>query len=73
MYEDVLKPGETVNTKYSQQQLTNLKRLLLEKRLEYRKKQHKAIFHDNAPSHTAKPVRGTLEVLPRVSYGTLQT
>ena len=41
-----------------------MNRLLLEKRPEYRKRQHKIIFlHDNAPSHTAKPVRDTLEAL----------
>ena len=37
---------------------------LLKKRPEYQKRQHKIIFlHDNAPSHTTKPVRDTLEVL----------
>ncbi|KAG5317803.1 MOS1T transposase, partial [Pseudoatta argentina] len=37
---------------------------LLEKRPEYRKRQHKIIFlHDNAPLYTAKPVRDTLEAL----------
>jgi len=61
---ELLKPGETVNTKRYQQQLIDLNRSLLEKRPEYQKRQHKVIFlHDNAPSHTAKPVRDTLEAL----------
>jgi len=64
VYYELLKPGETVNTKRYQQQLIDLNRSLLEKRPEYRKRQHKVIFlHDNAPSHTAKLVRGTLEAL----------
>ena len=70
----LLKSGETVNTKRYQQQLIDLNRSLLKKRPEYQKKQHKVIFlHDNAPSHTAKPVRDTLkafswEVLPHAAY-----
>ena len=64
VYYELLKPGETVNTKRYQQQLIDLNRSLLKKRLEYQKRQHKVIFlHDNAPSHTAKPVRNTLEAL----------
>jgi len=60
----LLKPGETVNTKRYQQQLIDLNCSLLKKRPEYQKRQHKIIFlHDNAPSHTAKPVRDTLEAL----------
>jgi len=48
--------------------------LLLKKRPDYQNRQHKVIFlHDNAPSHTAKPVRDTLEalsweVLPHAAY-----
>jgi len=66
--------AETVNTKRYQQQLIDLNRSLLKKRLEYQKRQHKVIFlHDNAPSHTTKPVRNTLEalsweVLPHAAY-----
>ena len=56
---ELLKPGETVNTKCYQQQLIDLNRSL-KKRPEYQKKQHKVIFlHDNAPSHTAKSIRDT--------------
>ena len=74
VYYELLKPGETVNAGRYQQQLIDLNRSLLEKRPEYQKRQHKVIFlHDNAPSHTAKPVRDTLEalsweVLPHAAY-----
>ena len=58
VYYELLKPGETVNTKRYQQQLIDLNRSLLKKRSEYQKRQHKVIFlYDNAPSHTAKPIR----------------
>ena len=66
--------SRNVNTKRYQQQLIDLNRSLLKKRLEYQKRQHKIIFlHDNAPSHTTKPVRNTLEalsweVLPHAAY-----
>jgi len=72
VYYELLKPGETINTKCYQQQLIDLNRSLLKKRSEYHKRQHKVIFlHDNAPSHTA--IRDTLEalsweVLPHVAY-----
>jgi len=74
VYYELLKPGETINTKCYQQQLIDLNCSLLKKRPEYQKRQHKVIFlHDNAPSHTAKPVRDTLEalsweVLPYATY-----
>jgi len=74
IYYELLKPGETVNTKRYQQQLIDLNRSLLKKRPEYQKRQHKVIFlHNNAPSHTSKPVRDTLEafsweVLPHAAY-----
>jgi len=62
IYYELLKPGETINTK-RYQQLIDLNHSLL-KKLEYQKRQHKVIFlHDNSPSHTAKPVRYTLEAL----------
>ena len=69
---ELLKPSETVNTKRYQQQLIDLNRSLLKKRPEYQKRQHKIFLHDNA-SHTAKPVRDTLEalsweVLPHAAY-----
>jgi len=73
IYYELLKPGKTINIKHYQQQLINLNRSL-KKRPEYQKRQHKVIFlHDNAPSHTAKPVRDTLEalsweVLPHEAY-----
>ena len=73
---ELLKPGETVNNKRYQQLLTELNRSLLEKRPEYRNRQHKVIFlRDNAPSHMTKLVRDTLEalgweVLSRAAYHT---
>ena len=39
IYYELLKPGETVNTKRYQQQLIDLNRSLLKKRLEYQKRQ----------------------------------
>ena len=42
--------------------MINLTQALCEKRLEYQKRQHKVILlHDNAPSHTAKLVKETIE------------
>jgi len=73
VYYELLKPGETVNTKRYQQQLIDLNRSLLKKRPEYQKRQHKVIFlHDNAPSHSEKPI-GMLEalsweVLPQLTH-----
>ena len=65
----LLIPGEMVNIKRYQQQLIDLNRSLLKKQPENQKGQHKVIFlHDNAPSHTAKPVRDTLEALPHAAY-----
>ena len=74
VYYKLLKPGETVNAKRQQQQLTDLNHSLIEKGPEQRKRGHKVIFlHDDAPSYTAKPDRDTLEVLnwefvPRAYY-----
>jgi len=74
VYYELLKSSETVYTKRYQQQLIDLNYSLLKKRPEYQKRQHKVIFfYDNAPSHTAKPVRDTLEalsweVLPYATY-----
>ena len=58
----LLKPGETVNTERYWQQMIDLNQALREKRSEYQKRQHKVILlRDNAPSHTAKPVKETIE------------
>ena len=63
IYYELLKPGETVNTERYRQQMIDLNQALREKRSEYQKRQHKVILlHDNAPSHTAKPVKETIEV-----------
>ena len=62
IYYELLKPGETVNTEHYRQQMIDLNRALREKRPGYKKRQHKVILlHDNAPSHTAKPVKETIE------------
>ncbi|GFX48355.1 mariner Mos1 transposase [Trichonephila clavipes] len=60
----LLKPVGTVNTDRYKQQLLNLNDALLEKREQYKKRQHKVIFlDDNAPSHCAKPTRDIVKVL----------
>ena len=42
--------------------MIDLNQALHEKRPEYQKRQRKVILlHDNAPSHTAKPVKETIE------------
>ncbi|QQP52382.1 Transposase, partial [Caligus rogercresseyi] len=57
IYYELLKPGETVNTQRYRQQMTDLDRVLLEKRPEYQQRQHKVILlHDNAPAHKAKQI-----------------
>ena len=62
IYYELLKPGEKVNPERYRQQMIDLNQGLLEKRSEYKKRQHKVILlHDNAPSHTAKPVKETIE------------
>ena len=62
IYYELLKPGETVNTERYRQQMIDLNQALREKPTEYQKRQHKVILlHDNAPSHTAKPVKETIE------------
>ena len=66
IYYELLKPGETVNTERYRQQMIDLNRTLHEKRPEYQTRQHKVILlHDNAPSHTAKPVKETIEAFNR--------
>ncbi|GFW47904.1 mariner Mos1 transposase [Trichonephila clavipes] len=58
IYYELLKPGETVNTDRYKQQLLNLNDVILEKREQYKERQHKVIFlDDNASSHRAKPAK----------------
>ena len=62
IYYELLKSGETINTERYRQQMIDLNQALREKRSEYKKRQHKVILlRDNAPSHTAKPVKETIE------------
>ena len=62
IYYELLKPGETVNTERYRQQMIDSNQALREKQPEYQKRQHKVILlPDNAPSHTAKPVKETIE------------
>jgi [histone H3]-lysine36 N-dimethyltransferase SETMAR len=74
VYHELLKTGETVNADRYRQQMINLNHALIEKRPEWARRHGKAILlHDNAPSHTAKPVKDTLtalrwEVLPHPPY-----
>jgi len=64
VYHELLKPGETVNTDRYRQQMINLNHALIEKRPEWARRHGKVILqHDNAPSHTAKPVKDTLKTL----------
>ncbi|GFS71108.1 mariner Mos1 transposase [Trichonephila clavipes] len=61
---ELLKPDETVNTDRYKQQLLNLNDAILEKREQYKKRQHKVIFlDDNAPSHRAKPTKDIVKAL----------
>ncbi|GFX72237.1 mariner Mos1 transposase [Trichonephila clavipes] len=61
---ELLKPGETVNTDRYKQQLFHLNDAILEKREQYKKRQHKVIFlDDNAPSHRAKPTKDIIKAL----------
>ncbi|GFX04514.1 mariner Mos1 transposase [Trichonephila clavipes] len=60
----LLKPGGTFNTDRYKQQLLNLNDAILEKREQYKKRQHKVIFlDDNAPSHHAKPKKDIVKTL----------
>ncbi|GFX49884.1 mariner Mos1 transposase [Trichonephila clavipes] len=64
IYYELLKPRETVNTDHYKQKLLNLNDTILEKRKQYKKRQHKVIFlDDNAPSHRAKPTKDIFKVL----------
>nr|CCC86608.1 transposase [Tapinoma nigerrimum] len=64
VYYELLKPGETVNTDRYRQQMINLNCALIERRPQYAQRHDKVILqHDNAPSHTAKPVKEMLKSL----------
>lgn len=70
IYYELLKVGETVNADRYKQQLIDLNRVMLRKRPQYQKRQHKVIFlHDNAPSHTSKSVK---DLLSAMSWDVLQ-
>ena len=54
--------------------MIDLNQALREKRPEYQKRQHKVILlHDNAPSHTAKPVKESIEAFIGKYFGTRLT
>lgn len=71
VYYELLKPGETINTKHYQQQLTHLKCSLHEKKQNTERGNKKwsrqqiqfNFLHDNGPSHTTKRICGTLKAL----------
>ena len=64
VYYELLKPGETVNTNRYRQQIIDLNQALIVKRPEWARRHGKVILlHDNAPAHTAKPVKDTLNHL----------
>ncbi|GFW27461.1 mariner Mos1 transposase [Trichonephila clavipes] len=64
IYYELLKPGETVNTDCYRQELLNLNDAILDKREQYKKRQHKVIFlDDNAPNHRAKPTKDIVKAL----------
>ncbi|GFU35934.1 mariner Mos1 transposase [Trichonephila clavipes] len=64
IYYELIKPGEAVNTDRYKQQLLNLSDVILEKREQYKKRQHKVIFlDDNAPSNRAKPTKDIVKAL----------
>nr|KAF6378955.1 hypothetical protein mMyoMyo1_009828 [Myotis myotis] len=64
VYDELLKPGETVNTDRYRQQIINLNHALIIKRPECDRRHHKVILlHDDAPSHTSNPGKDTLKDL----------
>lgn len=64
VYYGLLKPGETFNTQRYRQQLINLGQTLIERRLEWARRQGNVILvHDSAPFHTAKLVEDTLKLI----------
>ncbi|GFW95341.1 mariner Mos1 transposase [Trichonephila clavipes] len=69
IYYELLKPDETVNTDRYKQELLNLNNAILEKREQYKKRQHKVIFlDDNAPSHRPKPTKDIVKALVAVIH-----
>ncbi|GFX74642.1 mariner Mos1 transposase [Trichonephila clavipes] len=59
IYYELLKHGETINTDRYKQQLLHSNDAVLEKREQYKKRQHKVIFlDDNTPRHKAKRTKG---------------
>ncbi|GFU25193.1 mariner Mos1 transposase [Trichonephila clavipes] len=64
LFYELLKPGETVNTDIYKQELLNSNDAILEKREQYKKRQHKVIFFDdNALNHRAKPTKDIVKAL----------
>ncbi|GFV52662.1 mariner Mos1 transposase [Trichonephila clavipes] len=64
IYYDLLKPGEIVNIDRYKQELLNLIYTILEKREQYKTRQHKMIFlDDSTPNHRAKPTKDIVKVL----------
>ncbi|GFU97147.1 mariner Mos1 transposase [Trichonephila clavipes] len=64
IYYELLNPGETINTDHYKQQLINLNDDILEKREQYKKRQHNVIFlDDNSPSHRATPTKDIVKAL----------
>ncbi|GFW50977.1 mariner Mos1 transposase [Trichonephila clavipes] len=64
IYYELLKPRETVNTDPYKQELLSLNDAVLEKRKQYKKRQHKVIFlDDNAPNFRAKPTKDIVKAL----------
>ncbi|GFW65912.1 mariner Mos1 transposase [Trichonephila clavipes] len=64
IYYELLKPGETVNTDRYKQELFNLNDVILEKRDQCKKRQHKVIFlDDNAPNPRAKQTKDIVKAL----------
>ena len=62
LYNELLKPGETINGERYRTQLICLKRAIAEKRPEYATRHEAIIFHhDNARPHVAIPVKNYLE------------
>ena len=74
LYQELLKPGETINGECYRTQLIRLKRAIAEKRREYVTRHETIIFHhDNARPHVVIPVKNYLEnsgweVLPHPPY-----
>ncbi|GFT02524.1 mariner Mos1 transposase [Trichonephila clavipes] len=64
IYYELIKPDKTINTDRCKQHLLNLNDAILEKRDQYKKRQHKVIFFDDkAPSHLAKPSKDIVKTL----------